>query len=91
MLSKCAMVVPGLEIGVTTIVTGLASMKEWVEARGFGVSVLTWWEVLIKPGIKKLAIERGKELSRERSSLLNLLMMRQSFLTRKVHAGHLPQ
>ena len=63
------------------------SMKEWEAVRNFGVPVLTWWEVLIKPGIRKLAIERGRELSRERRALLNLLMLRQSFLTRKVHAG----
>ena len=64
-----------------------SSMKEWQEVRRFGVPVMTWWEVLIKPGIKKLAIERGKEISRERRAFLNLLMMRQSFLTKKVQEG----
>ena len=59
-------------------------MQEWEEVRKYGVPLLTWWEVIIKPGIKKLAIERGKELSKERRALLNLLMLRQSFLTRKV-------
>ena len=33
-----------------------SNMKEWEEVRKFGVPVLTWWEVIIKPGIKKLAI-----------------------------------
>ena len=42
------------------------NMKEWKEVRKFGVPVLTWWEVLVKPGIKKLAIERSKELNKER-------------------------
>ena len=62
-------------------------MKEWEEVKAFGVPVLTWWEVLIKPGIRKLAIERGKELFRERKAFLNLLMMQQSYLTRKIHSG----
>ena len=64
-------------------------MEEWQEIRRFGVPLLTWREVLVKPGIRKLALERGKELSRARKSYLNLLMMRQSFLTRKVHAGEI--
>ena len=63
------------------------NMKEWEEVRKFGVPVLTWWEVVVKPGIKKLAIERGNELSKERRAHLNLLMLRQSHLTRKVHSG----
>ena len=37
-----------------------SNMKEWEEVRQFGVPVLTWWEALVKPGIRKLAIERGK-------------------------------
>ena len=41
-------------------------MKEWQEVKKFGVPVLTWWEVLVKPGIKKLAIERSKEVNREK-------------------------
>ena len=64
-----------------------SNMKEWEEVRRFGVPVLTWWEALVKPGIRKLAIERGKELNRERRAFLNLLMLRQAFLTKKVHSG----
>ena len=62
-------------------------MKEWEEVKKFGVPILTWWEILVKPGIKKLAITRSKELNRERRGLLNLLMMRQAYLTCKVQAG----
>ena len=64
-----------------------SKMKEWGEVRRFGVPVLTWWEALVKPGIRKLAIERGKELNKERRAYLNLLMLRQAFLTKKVHSG----
>ena len=62
-------------------------MIEWQEVRGFGVPLLTWWEVLVKPGIRKLALERGRELSRAKQSVLNLLIMRQSYMTRKIYAG----
>ena len=64
-----------------------SSMKEWQEVKSYGVPILIWWEVLVKPGIRKLALERGKEISKARRSFLNLLMMKQSFLTRKVHSG----
>ena len=63
------------------------SMKEWQEVRDFGVPILTWWEVLVKPGIKKIALERTKEVNRERRSHLNLLMMRQAYLSRKIQQG----
>ena len=65
----------------------VTSMKEWEYVKLFGVPVLTWWEELVKPGIKKLAIDRTKEVNRYRQAHLNLLMMRQSFLTRKVKLG----
>ena len=49
--------------------------------------MLTWWEELVKPGIKKIAIDRTKEVNRDRQAQLNLLMMRQYFLTKKVKLG----
>ena len=55
-------------------------MKEWEEVSKFGVPVLTWWEVLVKLGIRKLAIARSKEMNKNRRGLLNLLIMRESFL-----------
>ena len=63
------------------------SMKEWESVKRFGIPTLTWWEVLVKPGVRKLALERGKELAREKKSLLNLLTLRQSYLTRKIQSG----
>ena len=62
-------------------------MIEWEQVKQFGVPILTWWEVLVKPGIRKLAIDRTKEVNRERRLYLNLLMMRQSYLTRKLRHG----
>ena len=63
------------------------SMQEWNEVRNFGVPVLLWWEQLVKPGVRKLALNRNRELNKERKSLLNLLTLRQSYLTRKLQKG----
>jgi hypothetical protein len=52
------------------------SMLDWQEVHDLGLDILTWWEVLVKPGIKKLAIKRSKELNRERRGELNLLLLR---------------
>ena len=50
-------------------------MKEWEEVKAFGVPILTWWEVLVKLGIKMLAIERSKEINKERRGHLNVHMI----------------
>ena len=52
------------------------SMREWNEVRNFVVPVLLWWEQLVKPGVRKLALNRNRELNKERKSLLNLLTLR---------------
>ena len=44
------------------------NMEQWVLVKDLGVPVLKWWEGLVKPGIKKLAINRSKELNKERRS-----------------------
>ena len=62
-------------------------MVMWKEVKSLGVPVLHWWEGLVKPGIKKLAINRSKELNKEKRSELNLLLLRQSYLTRKLQSG----
>ena len=63
------------------------SMNEWNQVKQFGVPILTWWEVLVKPGLRKLAIERSKEINKERRQYLNLLMLRQTHLCRKLRSG----
>ena len=63
------------------------NMEEWKKVKSFGVPVLAWWECLVKPGIKKLALERSKELNKERRGQLNLLMLRQCNLSTKVQHG----
>ena len=65
------------------------NMEQWLQVKELGVPVLTWWEGMVKPGIKKLAINRSKELNNERRSELNLLLLRQAYLTRKLQNGNL--
>ena len=59
-------------------------MSEWKAVTNQGVDILIWWEKLVKPGIRKLAITRGKEMNRDRRGFLNLLLFRQAYLTSKV-------
>ena len=41
----------------------------------YNYPVLDWWELLVKPGIKKLAIERSKEINKSRRGKLDLLYL----------------
>ena len=52
-----------------------------------GLEVLCWWELVVKPNLKKLLIERGKELNKEKFGELNLLQIRQAYLVKKIQAG----
>ena len=62
-------------------------MADWLEVKNQGVDILIWWENLVKPGVKQLAMVRGKEMNRERRGYLNLLLVRQAYLTSKVQQG----
>ena len=64
-------------------------MREWQIVKDIGVDVLIWWEEMVKPGIKYLAKQRGRELNKERRGLLNLLIVRQAYLTKKVVSGRM--
>ena len=67
-----------------------ASFQMWKRVKDFqhqGSGVLSWWEHLVKPGIRKLALERNKEINRDRKEVLNLLLIRQAYLTRKLQQG----
>ena len=65
------------------------AMKDWLEVRGPGVDVMTWWDEMVKKGIRRIAINRGKEMNRERRGHLNLLFLRQSYHARRLHSGEL--
>ena len=65
------------------------SINDWQEVHDLGLDIITWWEVLVKPGIRKLALQRSKELNRARRGELNLLLLRQAYLTRLLQLGQL--
>ena len=70
-----------------------ASLHMWERVRGFqdnsdqDAGVLSWWEHLVKPGIRKLALDRTKEMYKSRKEVLNLLLIRQAYLTKKLQQG----
>ena len=66
------------------------SMVSWERIRAFQgdtLETLFWWEKMVKPGIRKLGIQRSKELNKERREELNLYLLRQTFLVKKVQQG----
>ena len=64
-------------------------MLDWQEVNDLGLDILSWWEIMVKPGIKKLAVKRSKELNREKRGELNLLLLRQAYLIRQLQKGQL--
>ena len=52
-------------------------MSRWKEIKERGLDTLKWWDMVVKPGIKKLAIERSKEVAKDRCGALNILFLRQ--------------
>ena len=39
------------------------SMADWKHIMDLGPDVLVWWDIVVKPGVKKLAMQRSKELN----------------------------
>ena len=67
-------------------------INEWKEVLNNGVDRLLWWELLVKPGIGKLGLERGKEINKEKRLALNLLLDLQAHILKKIKEeayGHL--
>ena len=63
------------------------AMESWQEVRNMGLDILSWWEVVVKPGIKRLAIARGKEINKQKRGRLNALLLLQSFFTKEIQKG----
>ena len=65
-----------------------AAVSHWTELRSYySYSILQWWEYLVKPGIRKLAITRSKEIKKSRRGRLNFLNMYLLHLTLKMKDG----
>ena len=42
------------------------ALEEWEQVRQAGLPVLSWWELIVKPGIRKIAMSRNKEMNEAR-------------------------
>ena len=62
-------------------------MRKWMEVKQHCSSVLSWWDLCVKPNIRRLAIQRSKEINRSRRSRLNILLLQQSHLTSLLQSG----
>jgi len=66
-------------------------MTLWERVRDFqdvnSSGSLMWWEKLVKPGIKKIALQRNREINKEKREKLNLLNIKQAYLTAKLQGG----
>ena len=51
------------------------------------MAILPWWEIYVKPGIRRMSIQWSKELNKQRRNELNLLLLSQVYLTNKLQAG----
>ena len=64
-------------------------MVAWKEIKSSGLDILTWWELVVKPGIRNIAITRDKEIKQERRGQLNMLYIRQAYLVKKLQLNNL--
>ena len=64
-------------------------MNEWIEVKQQGLDVLSWWELMVKPGILKLGLNRNRELNKQKKGELNLLLIRQAYLGKEIFRGSL--
>ena len=59
------------------------AFPDWLETKE-GLCPIFWWENVVKPGIKSLAIAREKEINKQRRMELEALQMKLSFYLKKV-------
>ena len=64
-------------------------MIEWNKVRKHCTSVLSWWELCVKPNIRRLAMKRSKQINKIKKERLNLLQLQMTYLTSQIQAGHM--
>ena len=64
------------------------AMLSWKRIQDFGLETLQWWELIVKPGIRKLAISRSRQMCKDKKDELNLLLVMQAHLNKKVKMGN---
>ena len=52
-------------------------------------NILDWWELLVKPGIKNIAINRTREINKSSTGRLNFLYIKQLYYNKLFHQGNL--
>ena len=57
------------------------SMIKWLRVKDSGANIIMWWQYMVKGGIIFLAKQRGKELKKEQMGRLNMLKLKQAYLT----------
>ena len=60
------------------------AMENWKVIRSDSLDVLTWWELVVKPGLRQIGLSRGKELKKEQKGELNILLIRQAYLVKNL-------
>ena len=63
-------------------------MLDWQQVRERGLAILQWWELIVKPGIRRLAIQRSKEINKIKRSRMNCLLLKQSHFTKELLGGN---
>ena len=63
-------------------------MVDWQQVRERGLAIMQWWELIVKPGIRRLAIQRSKELNKIKRSRMNCLLLKQSHFTKELQGGN---
>jgi hypothetical protein len=43
-----------------------SAMADWQNIKAFGMNTLLWWEAVVKPGIRKLGMLRGRQMSKDK-------------------------
>ena len=61
----------------------------WEEILKNGLDILTWWELVIKPGVKEIAVERTKEINRDKKGELNMYLVKQAYLVKRLRTINL--
>ena len=62
------------------------AMLDWQKILHEGLDELTWWELVVKPGLRKLGVMRKRELRKMNRGELNLLLVRQAYLVKKLNS-----
>ena len=64
-------------------------MNDWIRVKEAGANLMVWWDSMLKIGVKYLAVQRAKEIEKQRLRVLNMLKLKQAFLTSQVQ-GNVP-